>query len=202
MAEPHVKRHRVVLIGNAGVGKTSLVMKLQLPDSPLPRESTLSPKDHPQEFTTSLHQRVILDIWDTAGQEKYRAISSLYFRRAQVAIVCFDPLAHPQGSNSAKDTSVREWVDQVHSHEPDCKIVLVGTKSDLMSEAQRRAASDVDESILPHTDYETYFLTSALTGEGVHELFALVADVCGDLREYSQSTVTVKNEPPRNGCCE
>jgi small GTP-binding protein len=82
-----VKRHRVILIGNTNVGKTSLLQKLDSPHSVLSNENTIGPKVHPREFTTSLHHRVILDIWDTAGQEKFRAITKMYFRHAEVAIV-------------------------------------------------------------------------------------------------------------------
>ena len=93
-----------------------------------PEEPTVSP--HFVRKTQTIYklgsQQVQYNIWDTAGQEKYRCLTTMYFRDANVAIIVFDV------TNAKTLQCVEYWSQEVHkSNALDFIIVLVGNKSDL-----------------------------------------------------------------------
>ena len=67
-----------------------------------------------------------LQVWDTAGQERFYSVSKLFFRDAEVCFVCFE-MSMKEPSNE-----IRNWIDRVREEADIRKIILVGTKSDLM----------------------------------------------------------------------
>ena len=80
----------VILVGDMGVGKSSLIsqyIKKEFPESPLPTIAV--------EFTTKIIKmingdKVKMQIWDTAGQEKYKSIASHHYRKAVGALLVYD----------------------------------------------------------------------------------------------------------------
>ena len=72
-----------------------------------------------------------LQMWDTAGQEKFRTITSAYYKGAQGVIFAFDLTDR----NTLND--VKNWLSEVEKFNNKCPVkILVGTKSDLYSERQ------------------------------------------------------------------
>ena len=80
----------VILVGDMGVGKSSLMsqyIKQEFPESPLPTIAI--------EFATKIIKikeggYVKAQIWDTAGQEKYKSITSHHYRKAVGALLVYD----------------------------------------------------------------------------------------------------------------
>ncbi|XP_022086495.1 ras-related protein Rab-24-like isoform X2 [Acanthaster planci] len=107
---------------------------------------------------------------DTAGQEKYTAVSRLYYRGAQAAVLCYD-LTNPTSFDK-----VRFWLEEVKKSEEFCKIYLCGTKLDLVEEG--REARQVDSDFVAYYADEfcaEVFETSSKTGYNVKELFFKIA---------------------------
>ncbi|XP_067133623.1 ras-related protein Rab-24-like [Centruroides vittatus] len=116
------------------------------------------------------NRQIILGIWDTAGSERYEAMSKMYYRDAKAAIVCYDLT---DGSSFER---AKFWVNELKKHEESCKIYLCGTKKDLIRE--NRNARSVDYHTT--TDYADeintkIYETSSKSGEGVQELFLDIA---------------------------
>ena len=112
----------------------------------------------------SFHPYKTLDIWDTAGQEKYRALMGMYFKRIQAAFVIFDLTCRRSYD------MIPYWVDQVRTHSPQAALLLIGTKRDLP-----RAISETEGYTQAHqVGAEQYWETSAWTLEGVREPFEYV----------------------------
>ncbi|KAE8634538.1 hypothetical protein XENTR_v10002343 [Xenopus tropicalis] len=111
-------------------------------------------------------------IWDTAGQEKFKCIASAYYRGAQVIITAFD-----LGDISTLENT-RRWVqDALKENEPDtCSIFLVGTKKDTLSEAELER-TEQDAVRLAIDLQAEYWSVSAKTGENVKEFFFRVASL-------------------------
>lgn len=103
---------------------------------------------------------ITLGIWDTAGSERYEAMSRIYYRGARAAVVCYGarcrrrpgPSRHRAGVHSwrraarvrATDISDQQsydrsafWVSELLSNEPHCRIYLCGTKRDLVDERKK-----------------------------------------------------------------
>jgi small GTP-binding protein len=150
---------KVVLIGNSGVGKTTLagvVLGNGVEEATRP---TILPTFGRKTVKVD-DKSVELLIWDTAGQEVYLSVTTLYFRDAQIAFVCV-----VQSDIGA----LAVWAKHVHEVVADCKIFAVLTKCDLLRDeaigAVRRALDEAASSL-----GAPIYLTSAITGEGVSAL--------------------------------
>ena len=118
--------YKIVLVGEAAVGKTHLLsryIKGTLPKNPT---STIGVEFATRTVPLETGGTVKAQIWDTAGQERYRAITSAHYRRAVGALLVYDV------TNDKSFQAVRRWMEELRDHaEPDIVIMLVGNKIDL-----------------------------------------------------------------------
>lgn len=118
--------HKVVLIGESGVGKTSLYRRFIGKNY---EENTIKTID--VDFTTqsySINESLVkLQIWDTAGQERYRSIIRIFLRDADAAILVYDLT---DASSLAKGL---EWINELRtSARAEVPVALLGNKKDLL----------------------------------------------------------------------
>ncbi|XP_028839026.1 ras-related protein Rab-24 isoform X2 [Denticeps clupeoides] len=108
---------------------------------------------------------------DTAGSERYEAMSRIYYRGARAAIVCYDL------TDSSSFQRAKFWVKELQNCEEHCKIYLCGTKSDL-AEADRSIRQVDYHDVQDFADEigAQHFETSSKTGNNVDELFQKVAE--------------------------
>ncbi|XP_032421791.1 ras-related protein Rab-36-like [Xiphophorus hellerii] len=111
-----------------------------------------------------------LQIWDTAGQEKFKCIASTYYRGAQVIVTVFD-MADIQSLNHA-----RQWLEEaMRENDPNsCFIFLVGTKTDLLP-SDERERTEKDAVHIAAEMHAEFWTLSAKTGENVQAFFFRVA---------------------------
>eukprot|EP00930_Biecheleria_cincta_P043984 TRINITY_DN30174_c0_g1_i1.p1 TRINITY_DN30174_c0_g1~~TRINITY_DN30174_c0_g1_i1.p1 ORF type:complete len:233 (-),score=49.03 TRINITY_DN30174_c0_g1_i1:172-843(-) len=159
---------KVVLVGDTAVGKTHLLsryMKDALPKAPA---ATIG-----VEFATQNVQlpnsgaKVKVQIWDTAGQEKFRAITRAHYRRAAGAVLVFDL------TRMATFSSCATWVGDVREGaSPDAVIMLIGNKVDLVEKdpSQRQVYHDAAAEFARQHGL-MFREASAVSGEGVQEAF-------------------------------
>ena len=104
-----------------------------------------------------------MHLWDTAGQEKYRSISSIYFRGADGVIVVYDI------TNRSSFDHLSTWLKEVEDNiGSDCQLMLVGNKSDL---SHNRAVFIRDVQAFTTENGLSFVETSALTGDGIDKAF-------------------------------
>lgn len=165
--------NRVVMIGDAAVGKTSLLNR------------ALGRAFHPDEVATLganwylyTHECsgsvVELQLWDTAGEEKYRSLGPLYYRTAVAAVVVYD-ITRRQSFES-----VAGWIAAfVGIAGTGTAIVVVGNKADLdgAREVTEREALEWCEA----RGYDWYE-ASAQTGQNVRPAFEMLAESVARLR--------------------
>ena len=108
-------------------------------------------------------KNIVLNIWDTAGQEAYRYLVPMYYRNADIAIVVFDL------TKKITFVALHEWVQDVRKNVgEDVLVYICGNKSDL---TDKRAIRE-DEIKGFQKEYNVaYFETSALNGENIEKLF-------------------------------
>ncbi|KAK2493309.1 hypothetical protein MC885_012971 [Smutsia gigantea] len=116
---------KVVLIGESGVGKTNLLSRFTRNEFSHDSRTTIG-----VEFSTRTvllgTAAVKAQIWDTAGLERYRAITSAYYRGAVGALLVFDLTKHQTYA------VVERWLKELYDHaEATIVVMLVGNKSDL-----------------------------------------------------------------------
>lgn len=119
---------KIVLLGESSVGKTSILYRFTNDDfieSQIPTIGMAFSK----KVVERNNMRISLEIWDTAGQEKYRKIAPIYYRNAQGVIIVID-LTRGDGIDEAK-----KWLDEVEEYlNQDSVKFLVGNKSDLIDD--------------------------------------------------------------------
>jgi len=152
------------MLGDSGVGKTSLVARLTNPERPLNHDisATMGIEFDTQMLTTASGDKVKAQIWDTAGQERFaRVLLPTYFRKAKGVILVYDI------TNAKSFESLSErWMAQLNDHAStdDLAKLLVGNKSDL--EASREVTKDKAELFCQEYGMEL-LETSAKSGDNV-----------------------------------
>ena len=127
-------RYKMTLLGDSGVGKTSLFRKLTRDEFDQNTISTLGIDKMTLNFnikTSTGEKYVEISLYDTAGQENYRSISISYFRDSQGLLVIYDITNY----ESFKD--VEYWVEDIKDNlgnNDDYLIILIGNKLDLVND--------------------------------------------------------------------
>lgn len=159
---------KVVLVGDTQVGKTCVVSRLTCGEFRPENPATVGAAFQNHTIDTPANGSVSLQIWDTAGQEKYRALAPMYYRSASIAVLFFDL------TNLATFQSLDNWISELQEKTTrEIKLFLVGNKADLSDErVVSRAAA---EEFAKRHGIVNYMETSAKTGEGVLDLFTSIA---------------------------
>jgi small GTP-binding protein len=166
---------KVALIGDSGVGKSCLALRLTKNEYNGEMETThgmrtwkISPEQLDPDASSLLGEEREIFIWDFGGQEEYRLVNQLFLPETTLAMILFDPT---RGQTAFDD--VCEWElrlrKQTERSSDDQKVVklLVGTKLDRGDEVVDRAEIN---RLLEERGLVGYFETSALTSRGVPEL--------------------------------
>ena len=121
---------KLVLIGDSFVGKTNIMSQYLSHEFHEDTKATVGVEFGSKRF--SIDGKVVkAQIWDTAGQEKYKSITNAYYKGAKGALVVFDI--------TRKETfdSVDRWInDLVSSGDKNLTILLIGNKCDLENQRQ------------------------------------------------------------------
>eukprot|EP00831_Metopus_contortus_P023754 TRINITY_DN20889_c0_g1_i2.p1 TRINITY_DN20889_c0_g1~~TRINITY_DN20889_c0_g1_i2.p1 ORF type:complete len:195 (-),score=43.87 TRINITY_DN20889_c0_g1_i2:132-716(-) len=119
---------KLIMIGSKGVGKTNLVSRFVYDEFKSDYETTLG-----VDFISIKHnimdQFVDVQIWDTSGEEKFKSLTSIYFRGAHGVILVYDS----SRSETFKDIC-DIWMKEIKENvDPNARILLLGNKCDLQS---------------------------------------------------------------------
>ncbi|GAB6026016.1 Ras-protein Rab-30 [Chamberlinius hualienensis] len=156
---------KVVLIGNAGVGKTCLVRRFTQGLFPPGQGATIG-VDFMIKNVEVQGEKVKLQIWDTAGQERFRSITQSYYRSAHALILVYDVSCQPTFD------CLPDWLREIEQYASNKVLrVLVGNKID---RDDREIPRTVGEEFAQMHDM--YFLeTSAKEADNVETLFMEIA---------------------------
>ncbi|VDN01944.1 unnamed protein product [Thelazia callipaeda] len=162
---------RVILIGDSTVGKSSLLKYFTEGKCADICDPTVGVDFYARMVEIHPECRIKLQLWDTAGQEKFRSITRSYYRNSVGAIIVYDI------TNRSTFENVADWLAEAENNvggpQPNnCVFQLVGHKTDL--EAQREVMHEEGEYFAKY--HKIKFLeTSAVTGENVLETFMMIA---------------------------
>ena len=131
---------RLLMLGDSGAGKSSLVLRF---DTNLftPKYVSTIGVDYKDRTVTIDADPVRLQLWDTAGQERFRSLTSNFFSRADGFVVTYAV------SSRSSFLSVARWISDINARAPpDMEVVLCGNKGDL-EEGERRVSREEGEEM-------------------------------------------------------
>uniref|UniRef100_A0A8C3PLV0 Ras-related protein Rab-30 n=1 Tax=Calidris pygmaea TaxID=425635 RepID=A0A8C3PLV0_9CHAR len=177
---------KIVLIGNAGVGKTCLVRRFTQVKTVLLSNKKVN---FFFSFTTLPRYAKKLQIWDTAGQERFRSITQSYYRSANALILTYDITCEESFR------CLPEWLREIEQYASNKVItVLVGNKIDL---ADKREVSQQRAAEFSEAQDMYYLETSAKESDNVEKLFLDLA--CRLISEARQNTLVNNVSSPLPG---
>ena len=158
---------KILIVGDSGVGKTNFILRFLNNEFNQNYMSTAG-IDLKSGSIEIKNKKIRIQIWDTAGQEKYKAITKNLFLKVMGALIVYDI------TNENSFYNLQSWVSMVKE---ECgkhmQIVIVGNKSDLDS---KRAISK--EEVLNYVKEQKveYIETSSKTGENIIKAVALLSE--------------------------
>jgi small GTP-binding protein len=166
---PREVMYKTLLIGESGVGKSSLILRHAENQFSEAFISTIGVDFKIRDFNVN-GDIVKLQIWDTAGQERFRAITHSFFKGANAIIIVYDI------TKSDSLEHVKSWIGEIANSAPlDVKKILVGNKSDL--EQLRLVPKKMGQALAKQYNMP-FFETSAKSNTNIAELFQQVAVLC------------------------
>lgn len=157
---------KLVLLGDMGAGKSSLVLRFVKGQFFDYQESTIGAAFLTQTVSVG-ESTVKFEIWDTAGQERYHSLAPMYYRGAAAAIIVYDI------TNSDSFVRAKSWVRELQRQgNASLVMALAGNKGDLVEKRK----VDAEEAQAYAEENGLFFMeTSAKTASNVNELFYEIA---------------------------
>ena len=162
---------KIIVIGNAGVGKSCLAIKASKNIFDLNYQTTIGVEFFDLIIKLKENKKIIkLQIWDTCGQEIYRSLISTYYKKTSLALIVY--AINDQNSFN----NIESWVKDLRANSnPDVKIFLIGNKADL--EDKRQVTRENGEKFYRDHKLSFFTETSAKTGFNVKNIFIEAAKV-------------------------
>ena len=170
---------KVVLVGESGVGKTSIVSRFTK-DSFNADEISSSSAQFISKTIKINEQSIKFDIWDTAGQERFRALAKIFYKDAKVIILVYDII-----SKESFECLKKYWYKESSENSTADIFFVVGNKSDLYENEQ---VSDEEGKKFAKDIKGIFKLTSALSNTGIDRLFESIGKKILD-RNYNEDGI-------------
>ena len=179
---------KIIIIGDAGVGKTSLLHRFIFNKFQKDPKQTIS-----VEYTSKLmkiqNKNLRLQLWDTAGQERFKSVTKNFYKNAIGMIIVYDI------TNNESFKNCESWIlDANQMVNKNCCCCLLGNKSDLKNEKKVD-----DENIKKFCDkysISSNFECSALTGENIEKVFSTLGDDI--VTKINEKKIDIEDKNPYN----
>ena len=165
---------KICLLGDVNVGKTSIASRFCKNSFNENYINTIGGAYQQQNVVLNNGTKMKLHIWDTSGQDRFRSMTNLYYRDAQVAILTYDV------TNEQSLDSLNYWLNELNDKvdQENMLLCLAGNKCDVDSSEKKVSVSQGKKFAETHN--MLFFETSAKNGSGVKELFQASA-----MKEYN-----------------
>eukprot|EP00092_Neocalanus_flemingeri_P013485 GFUD01014544.1.p1 GENE.GFUD01014544.1~~GFUD01014544.1.p1 ORF type:complete len:197 (+),score=55.42 GFUD01014544.1:48-638(+) len=186
---------KIVIIGDGDCGKTSLMVVYcggKFPTDYIPTVFEVTNKEVEYQG-----QEIELKLWDTAGQEDYGRLRILAYEDVDVVIMAFSLVSRHSFSNI-----IERWIPEYKQHLNGTPIVLVGTKKDLISDAEKIKNIKMDTGLDPVTTDDIKKLAKKISASAFIECSAFTGDAVQDVfQAVIKASMEEKKEANPLDCC-
>lgn len=179
---------KYVVIGDEGVGKTSLAIRYT--------DDLFEQKSHSStigvDFFSKYTNGIKINLWDTAGACRFNSIIKSFYRSSIGAIIVYDV------TNRESFTNITKWIQDIRENTDEhCSIIILGNKMDshhreVSTQEAKKISSDLN---LP------FFEVSAKTGENIKESFCYFNKINFSKKNIKHEQTINLQEPKRDCLC-
>ena len=199
---------KACIIGNSGVGKTSM-LKRYVDNSYDPNFISTIGVDFTFVTLEKDNKIVKLQLWDTAGQERFRGIVNTYYRGANAIVVCFDITDRQSFEN------IPQWINDLRrmTNSDDILLVLAATKMD--QKDLHKVSKEEIQNLMERFNIKHFFETSSKTpdidGGSIEKMFDIIVQNVIDFSQpvdnhptHYKQNIVFNNEPKetKQNCCK
>ncbi|OHT04987.1 Ras-related protein Rab-6B [Tritrichomonas foetus] len=188
---------KVAVIGKEHVGKTSIIKRWIENEFDENNVSTIGTTKMSKTIEIG-DKRIEIILMDTAGQEVYMSMADFYIRDVNLVMLCLDP-----SENNAKEGLIK-WKEIADKYHPPEKMFLVSTKYDVWHDKPPLLIKEI-KMLLKEIGVKEHFITSALTGYGIDELFQCVGNMflnsSGDEMNHQAGIDINSTQSQEKKCC-
>ena len=186
--------YKILLLGDSSVGKTCFLMRYTDNTFQDIHMSTIGLDYKLKNVQLDDGKMIKIQVWDTAGQDRFRSITKNYYKGAHGIVLIYDITEKKSFAN------VKNWMDQIKEEVSDrVTIILVGNKID--DEEHRAVTKEQGESMAKEFNV-MFFECSAKTGENIDSTFNdLVKKIVENFSKGTESGQKLKNKKKGKGCC-
>ena len=194
MVEEEPPLYKILLLGDSTVGKTCFLLRYTDDTFLDLHMATIGLDYRLKTMILDDHKIVKVQLWDTAGQDKFRAITRNYYKGARGIILMYDV------TNEKSYENIKKWINEIKEEISEkVTIVLIANKIDNLGE--RKISKEQGEKLA--NEYSVpFFETSAKTGQGVNEsVFFLVQKIIEADPEIKNKGKKLKSKSKAKKCC-
>ena len=184
-----VKRIKIIIIGESGVGKTCIIKRFVYDEhnsNEFPTSSLSFATKNINVSENGVEEEIKLEVWDTVGQEKYKAMAQIFFKNSNAMILVYD-ITNKESFEQLKNY----WIDKINEYNSnDLTLAVAANKSDLYMKEQ---VKEEEGREFAQKIGAIFRLTSAKNGEGIKEMFNVIG------KKYLDSILN-KNKIINNKC--
>ena len=156
----------ILTLGETQVGKTSLILRFIDRVFYYDTKTTIG-VDFKVKRINLLNKNVLVKIWDSAGQERFKTVTRQYYKNAEGVMLIYDVTSQKSFS------MIEEWFKSIiENKRKDAQVILIGNKKDMVN---RVISAEQGESLAKKFEIK-YYETSALSGENVDQAFEELAE--------------------------
>lgn len=188
--------YKILLLGDSSVGKTCFLLRY-IDDTFTENHMSTIGVDYKLKIMSHENKIIKMQIWDTAGQDKFRSITKNYYRGSNGILLVYDV------TNETTFNNIKNWIVQIKDYLGDqACITLVGNKIDL--EHLRKVSTDEGKKLAEEFDLN-FFETSVKNNVSVNEAFESLSNeiIKRNLIDKKVETIdlNIKNKF-KNKCCQ
>ena len=189
--------YKVLLLGDSTVGKTCFLLQYTERSFQAEHMSTIGLDYRLKNMILNNGKKVKLQIWDTAGQDRFRSVTKTYYKGADGILLIYDV------TNIQTYENVKNWISQIKQESsPHIVIYIIGNKIDRSED--RKIQTEQGQKLADEFNLD-FFETSAKTGENVNEAFESLVNkidkVCPKSDQVGKGRKLTTRKKKKNICC-